>query len=209
MCYRGGGFGRRGAVHRDAGCRLQCWHGSAASSTRSGGNSAGAEFRGTTSGAASAARRDDVERVAAASLKATFTQIGAIFQQQNPGTTVAFNFAGSADLVTQLTAGAPARCVRVCGHREHDQGDRRRIWSPGTPVNFATNTLTIVTKPGNPEAITSFADLAKADVAVVVCAPRVPCGAAGQQVEADTGCDADPGERGELGDRRARQGQQR
>ena len=45
---------------------------------------------------------------AAASLKATFTQIGTIFQTENPGSTVTFNFAGSSDLVTQLTAGAPA-----------------------------------------------------------------------------------------------------
>ena len=45
---------------------------------------------------------------AAASLKATFTEIGTIFQTENPGSTVTFNFAGSSDLVTQLTAGAPA-----------------------------------------------------------------------------------------------------
>jgi molybdate transport system substrate-binding protein len=57
----------------------------------------------------------------------------------------------------------------------------------GNPVNFATNTLTIVTPPGNPKSIHSFADLAKPGNLVVVCAPQVPCGAATKKVEAATG----------------------
>ena len=67
-----------------------------------------------------------------------------------------------------------------------------RISSPAKPVNFATNTLTIVTKPGNPKGITSFADLANADLAVVVCAPGVPCGSATEKVEANTGVTLTP-----------------
>ena len=50
------------------------------------------------------------------------------------------------------------------------------------PVTFATNTLTIVTPPGNPGGVTSLADLAKTDLKVVVCAPEVPCGNATNQV---------------------------
>jgi molybdate transport system substrate-binding protein len=53
----------------------------------------------------------------------------------------------------------------------------------GDPVNFASNTLVIVTAPGNPKKVTSFADLAKPDLSVVVCAPQVPCGSATQKVE--------------------------
>ncbi|MGZ5379026.1 MAG: extracellular solute-binding protein, partial [Mycobacterium sp.] len=45
---------------------------------------------------------------AAASLKSTFTQIGEQFTTDNPGAAVEFSFAGSSDLVTQLTQGAPA-----------------------------------------------------------------------------------------------------
>ena len=62
-----------------------------------------------------------------------------------------------------------------------------QAWSHGEPVNFATNTLTIVTPPGNPEGITSFADLAKPGTQVVVCAPQVPCGSATEKVEKATG----------------------
>ena len=45
---------------------------------------------------------------AAASLTATFTELGKKFEAEHPGTTVTFSFAGSSDLVTQITEGAPA-----------------------------------------------------------------------------------------------------
>ena len=45
---------------------------------------------------------------AAASLKQSFTEIGEQFKTDNPGATVEFSFAGSSDLVTQLTQGARA-----------------------------------------------------------------------------------------------------
>ena len=62
----------------------------------------------------------------------------------------------------------------------------------GDPVNFATNTLTIVTPPGNPKGIASFADLAKPGTPVVVCAPQVPCGSATEKVEKATGVTLTP-----------------
>jgi molybdate transport system substrate-binding protein len=58
--------------------------------------------------------------------------------------------------------------------------------------NFATNTLTIVTPPGNPRGIASFADLAKPDIQVVVCAPQVPCGSATEKVEKAAGVTLSP-----------------
>ena len=48
---------------------------------------------------------------------------------------------------------------------------------------FATNTLTVVTPPGNPAGVDTFADLARDDVKVVVCATEVPCGGATDVVE--------------------------
>ncbi len=50
-------------------------------------------------------------------------------------------------------------------------------------MNFASNTLTIVVAPGNPKDITSFQDLAKPGLNVVICAPPVPCGGATKKVE--------------------------
>jgi len=128
---------------------------------------------------------------AAASLQATFTQIGTIFQTENPGSTVTFNFAGSSDLVTQLTAGAPADVFASADTNNMTKATTANLVS-GTPVNFATSILTIVTPPGNPAGVTSFADLAKPGLNVVVCAPQVPCGAATATVETNTGVTLTP-----------------
>src|SRR6478735_8799960 len=99
---------------------------------------------------------------AAASLKATFTELGQTFQQQNPGTTVTFNFAGSSDLVTQLTGGAPADVFASADENNMNKAVTGGVID-GTPVNFASNILTIVTQPGNPKGIAGFAALANPD----------------------------------------------
>lgn len=128
---------------------------------------------------------------AAASLKSTFTEIGGIFQTENPGSTVTFNFAGSADLVAQLTAGAPADVFASADTKNMTKATTGNLVS-GTPVNFAGNTLTIVTPPGNRAGIKSFADLAEPGLSVVVCAPQVPCGAAAAAVQKNAGVTLTP-----------------
>lgn len=161
---------------------------SSASSSSAGGSSLGGSSAGPSAPPAGSAT---LTVFAAASLKATFTQIGTILQQENPGSTVTFNFAGSSDLVAQLIAGAPADVFASADTANMTKATDGGVVS-GTPVNFATNTLTIVTPPGNPAGITTFADLAKSGVAVVVCAPQVPCGAAAQKIETNTGVTLTP-----------------
>lgn len=123
---------------------------------------------------------------AAASLKKTFTELGEKFTEANPGAEVNFNFAGSSDLATQLTQGAPADVFASADATNMTKAVDAGIVA-GAPVDFATNTLTIVTAPGNPKGITSFADLAADGTSVVVCAPQVPCGSATETVEQETG----------------------
>ena len=123
---------------------------------------------------------------AAASLKAPFTKLGAAFEAAHPGVKVAFTFAGSSDLVTQITAGAPADVFASADTTNMTKVTKAGA-NAGNPVNFATNVLEIATPPGNPARITSFADLAKPGTKVVVCAPQVPCGAATKKVEDATG----------------------
>ncbi|HEX6872592.1 MAG TPA: molybdate ABC transporter substrate-binding protein [Micromonosporaceae bacterium] len=128
---------------------------------------------------------------AAASLKATFTELGETFEEQNPGTTVTFNFAGSSDLATHITSGAPADVFASADENNMSKAVTAGLVA-GSPVNFASNILTIVTPPGNPKGIRGFADLADPDRQVVVCAPQVPCGAATQKVEQSTGVTLTP-----------------
>lgn len=123
---------------------------------------------------------------AAASLKAPFTTLARSFEASHPGTKVTLSFAGSSDLATQLGQGAPADVFASADPANMAKVNGAGL-AEGSPRNFASNTLTIAVPPANPAGITSFADLAKTDTRVVVCAPQVPCGAAAVAVEGKTG----------------------
>jgi molybdate transport system substrate-binding protein len=128
---------------------------------------------------------------AAASLTMTFTEIGQAFEDSHDGVQVEFSFGGSSDLVAQIQEGAPADVFASA-----DQANMDKLTAEGLqaqdPQPFASNTLEIATPPDNPAGVTSFADLAKPGVRVVVCAPEVPCGAATTKVEEATGVTLDP-----------------
>ncbi|HSO90147.1 MAG TPA: molybdate ABC transporter substrate-binding protein [Arthrobacter sp.] len=123
---------------------------------------------------------------AAASLKAPFTALAEHFEAANPGTTVTLSFAGSSDLATQISQGAPADVFASA-----DANTMARLSGAGLvegrPRDFASNVLTIAVPPENPASIGSFADLARPGVNTVMCAPQVPCGAAAKSVEQETG----------------------
>ena len=168
-----------------------CSSGSSASSTTGPSVAGSAADSGSASGSAAPEATGTLTVFAAASLKSTFTAIGQTFQEQHPGVTVTFNFAGSSDLVTQLTSGAPADVFAAADGKNMTKAVDGGVVD-GTPVNFASNTLTIVTAPGNPKGLTGFANLAAPGLQVVVCAPQVPCGSAAQKVEQSTGVTVTP-----------------
>jgi molybdate transport system substrate-binding protein len=128
---------------------------------------------------------------AAASLKQTFTEIGAEFEKAHPRVEVTFNFAGSSDLVAQLQQGAPADVFASADTKNMDKATGDSL-TASAPVDFAANSLEIAVPPSNPAHIKSLADLAGSDVKVVLCAPEVPCGAAAAKVEAAAGIDIKP-----------------
>lgn len=128
---------------------------------------------------------------AAASLKKTFTAIGAQFEKSHPGTTVSFDFAGSSDLVSQLQQGAPADVFASADTANMAKATGDSL-TAATPVNFATNTLEIAVPPGNPAHVASFADLAKPGLKLVICAPAVPCGSAAAKVAKAAGIHLKP-----------------
>jgi molybdate transport system substrate-binding protein len=144
-----------------------------------------------SAGASSSAATGTLTVYAAASLKPTFTELGATFTRENPGTTVNFSFAGSSDLVANLIGGAPGDVFASADVADMTKATDAGLVT-GDPTNFATNTLVIVTPPSNPAGIASFADLAKPGVVEVVCAPRVPCGAAANKIEDTTGVTLSP-----------------
>lgn len=128
---------------------------------------------------------------AAASMQTTFDKLKATFESQHPGTTVTLNYAGSQALATQLVEGAAAD-VFVSANDTQMAVVTDAGLNAADPRVFATNQLQIAVPPSNPAAITTFADLTKPDVKLVVCASAVPCGAATVKVEKATGVTLKP-----------------
>ncbi len=118
--------------------------------------------------------------LAAASLTEAFTELGATFEDSNPGSTVTFSFGGSSSLVRQALDGAPADVLATASPTTMNDAVDGAV-TVGSPTVFARNSLALVVPKGNPASITGLADLANPDLRVVVCAPAVPCGAAAAQ----------------------------
>lgn len=126
---------------------------------------------------------------AAASLTEPFTELAGIYEAQHPAMTVELQFAGSSDLAAQINGGAD---LDVFASADERTMDRVADSIAGDPTVFATNTLTIITEPGNPEGITGLADLEDVTLSVVTCAPQVPCGAATQRLAEEQGVSLTP-----------------
>lgn len=126
---------------------------------------------------------------AAASLHKPFTEVSRRFTEANRGTRVEVVFAGSTDLLTQLTQGAEADVYASADTPTMDRAAAAGLLG-GEPVALATNILTIAVAPGNPKAVKSFQDLTA--VSVAICAPQVPCGAALPRLQREAGVDLAP-----------------
>ncbi|MGE3833807.1 MAG: molybdate ABC transporter substrate-binding protein [Acidimicrobiia bacterium] len=140
------------------------------------------------SGATSAAPTGTITVYAARSLAAAFAEIGARFEEAHTGTTVAFNVAGSSALVAQIQQGAPADVFASADEPNMERAVTAGLTS-ATPTVFARNRLQIAVARGNPKRIASLADLARADVLTVLCAPAVPCGNYARQALTKAGAD--------------------
>ena len=126
---------------------------------------------------------------AAASLTDVFTQIGKDLEAANPGLKIAFNFAGSQALVSQLTEGARADVFASAGKTQMDAAMKAGVID-GAPVNFTQNRLAIVVPKDNPAGIATMADLAKGGIKLVLAAPAVPAGGYAVQSICAAGQDA-------------------
>ena len=133
----------------------------------------------------------DVVVFAASSLTEAFTEMGTAFKADNPDANVTFDFAGSGDLVTQITQGAPAD-IFVSADDSNMKKLTDATENAGDPVAIARNSMEILVEKGNPKAIATVADLAKPDTIVVLCAETVPCGKNAAAVLANAGVAVTP-----------------
>jgi molybdate transport system substrate-binding protein len=127
---------------------------------------------------------------AAASLTESFNDEKAALARSNPGLQLTYSFAGTSALVQQIQQGAPADVFASA-----DQKNMQKLVDAGlveAPRTFARNRLQIAVAPGNPKHITGLADLAKADLRVVLVDPSVPAGTYSQQALSTAGVTVKP-----------------
>jgi molybdate transport system substrate-binding protein len=113
---------------------------------------------------------------AAASLAVPFQALATAFEAGHAGMRVELDFEGTPQLVMKVVQqGAPADVFASA-----DVANMQRVVqagkTAGAPREFARNRLAIVVGKGNPKAVRGLADLARADLRVVLCGPEVPAG---------------------------------
>lgn len=118
---------------------------------------------------------------AAASLGDAYRALGAQFESSHPGTKVQFNFAGSQQLVLQLSQGAKADLFASADERWMQAAVDSGLVA-GAPAVFAQNSLVVIAPRSNPAGLAGLKDLARAGVKVVLAADAVPVGRYSRQV---------------------------
>ncbi|MFF5503560.1 molybdate ABC transporter substrate-binding protein [Streptomyces roseolus] len=126
--------------------------------------------------------------LAAASLTDVFKTAGAAYEKAHPGTRLTFSFAGSQELVAQVSQGSPADVLVTADTKSMDKVRA----DTGTPVVIATNRLVIATGEGNPHQVDDLKDLGDAKLKVVLAAPEVPAGKYSEQILAKQGIQVKP-----------------
>jgi molybdate transport system substrate-binding protein len=120
-----------------------------------------------------AAAEDKLVVFAASSLRDAFTSLADSFESSHPAVKVAFNFAGSQELRTQIEHGASAD-VFASADQQHMQ-TLLQAGRVAAPVTFARNEPVIAVANEKRSTIRTFADLPAA-TRLVVGVPDVPIG---------------------------------
>lgn len=130
------------------------------------------------SASASTASQVNLTVLAAASLTDVFKTAGAAYEKSHPGTKLTFSFAGSQELVAQVSQGSPADVLVTADTKSMDKVKA----DTGAPVVIARNRLVIATGEGNPHKVGALKDLADTKLKVVLAAPGVPAGKYSKQI---------------------------
>ena len=127
---------------------------------------------------------------AAASLTDVFDRLGGQFREEHPGIDLSIGYGSSSGSARAIIEGAPIDVFASA-----DEVQMQVVTDAGLapdPVVFTANVLTIAVPEGNPARVTGLGDFARDDLALAVCAPEVPCGAAAERLFELAGVTAAP-----------------
>jgi len=105
---------------------------------------------------------------AAASLTASFTELGEAYEAAHPGVTVTFQFAGSNTLVKQMTEGATPDIFASADTANMDTVKNAGLMDESTIKTFVQNKPVLIVPKSNLAGIESLADLANDNVMLVL-----------------------------------------
>jgi molybdenum ABC transporter molybdate-binding protein len=114
--------------------------------------------------------------LAASSLTESFTELGTLFESQNPGVKVAFSFAGSQQLAQQLGQGADADVFASASTKYMTAAvDAKRV-NTDDAKTFVKNRLVVIYPKDNPAGLKELKDLAKLGLKLDLADKSVPVG---------------------------------
>jgi molybdate transport system substrate-binding protein len=125
---------------------------------------------------AAAAEPQALTVLAAASLTEAFTELGKLFEEQNPGVAVSFSFAGSQQLAQQLSQGAKADVFASASQKTMDAAVEAKRVTAAEAKTFVKNRLVVIFPKGNPAGLKDLQDLAKPGLKLVLADKAVPVG---------------------------------
>ena len=103
--------------------------------------------------------KTEVMIFAAMSLKQPFSQAAPLFEAENPGAVLQFNYSGSGTLADQIASGAAADVFASAGMKEMDTLAEKGLIDKDTRRVFAANSLVLIAPLDHSEALHGFSDL--------------------------------------------------
>jgi molybdate transport system substrate-binding protein len=126
---------------------------------------------------------------AAASLTESFGEIATTFKAEHPGVDVTLNFAGSNTLRAQIEQGAQADVFASANTKEMDTLVNSGLVAKDASQTFLTNRLVVITPADNPAKLTTFDELSRPGLKLVLAAEDVPVGRYARQMLDNAGAD--------------------
>lgn len=111
---------------------------------------------------------------AASSLTDALTEIGTLFEAENPNLEIQFNFAASSTLSAQINSGATADLFASANPNQMNTAAESGRIDPEKVAPFTQNQLAVIFPKENPAGITSLEDLARPGILLLLVVPGAP-----------------------------------